>query len=60
MNVKDHEQTLVCLRELATRFRLEFDDMSKHAAYEAFAASPQHAEWLEFLAQRKKDRKDAP
>ena len=51
---KDNPAVLAGLKRIDELFEPEWNDLSQQAEYKDFAASPQHAEWLAYLAAKKK------
>lgn len=47
---QDFEQTLELLKKIDQQFQIEWADLTQQADYAGFTASPQHAEWLAYLA----------
>lgn len=57
LHAKDYQETLERLKEIDRRFTMKFKDMTKLPIYAGFVKSPQHAEWLTYLEQKKAARK---
>lgn len=52
MKQENFERTLALLKEIDQKFPIEWADLTQQADYAGFAASPQHAEWLAYLAEK--------
>ena len=50
---RDYDALLAGMKHMDSAFTIEWDDLRRSEGYEDFVASPQHAEWLRHLAEKK-------
>ena len=53
----DHRESLELLEKLDQSFKMKFDELATAPEYAGFVKSPQHQEWLRYLAQKKSGQK---
>lgn len=50
---KDNARVLAALKDIDARFEVQWNDLTQSEEYKEFAASPEHAQWLRYLAAKK-------
>jgi hypothetical protein len=50
LRLRDHAAVLTELESMDKRFELKWSDLRESEAYKDFVASPQHEQWLAYLA----------